>query len=109
MATAVGIIFQYEATNALADAYTVPALTSHVVSTINLCNFSGGTETITLKMAKGGVADSNEQFIFSNLSLVTGMTVQDTAGMNISAGDIIRVIASNNNVISVNFFGTIIT
>lgn len=102
-------IFQYEATNALADAYTVPANTQHVVSTISMCNLTGATEWVTLKIAKGGAADANSQYIYSTLYITPGNTFQDTAGMNISSGDIVRVQASVGNAISIIFFGSTIT
>lgn len=102
-------IFQYEATNALADAYTVPANTQHVVSTISITNFAGGVDWITLKIAKAGAADDNSQFIYPTLPIDPLDTFQDTAGMNLSAGDIVRIQSSSNNAITVSFFGSTIT
>ena len=109
MASVFDIIFQYEATNALADAYTVPVGTSHVVSTINCCNFSVGTESITIKVAKGGAADANEQYIYSALNISSGDTFQTTSGITLNTGDVVRILSSANTAIAVNFFGTTIT
>jgi len=109
MATVYEIIFQYEATNALADAYTVPALTSHVVSTVHICNFTGVQETVIIKVAKGGVADANEHYLYPDIACDPNDAFQTTAGFTLNAGDVVRIQASNNNAIAVNFFGSTIT
>lgn len=109
MPTVYDIIFQYEATNALVDAYTVPVGTSHVISTINVCNFSAGTETVNIKIAKGGAADTNAHYIYSQLSADANDSFQATSGITLNAGDVVRIEASSNNAIAVNFFGSTIT
>jgi hypothetical protein len=109
MPTIYNIIFQYEATNALVDAYTVPVGTSHVVSTVNICNFSVGTETIILKIAKGGAADTNAHYIYPDISCDPNDTFQATAGFTLEAGDIVRIQASANNAIAITFFGSTTT
>jgi hypothetical protein len=109
MPTTYEIIFQYEATNALVDAYTVPAGTQHVVSTINICNFSGGSESIIIKIAKSGAADTNAHYIYPDINCDPNDTFQATAGFTLNVGDVVRIQASANNAIAINFFGSTTT
>jgi len=109
MANSYEIIFQYEATTALVDAYTVPALTQVVVSTVHICNFTGVAETVTVKVAKGGAADTDAHYLFADLACDANDSFAATIGITLNAGDIIRIQASANNTIAVNFFGSIIT
>ena len=109
MAEVYEIILQYDATNALADAYTVPALTSHVISTINICNYSATPRWITIKIAKAGAGNADSQYIYASLIIAANDTFQTTAGITIEATDVVRVQAEVNSAISVNMFGTTIT
>lgn len=100
-----GMILQYEATNALVDAYTVPANTTHIIGTVYMCNFSASPVTITIKVAKGGAADTDAHFIYASVDLDAYETKESTSGLSIEATDIVRIQASANNSVAVNLTG----
>ena len=100
-----GMILQYEATNSLADAYTVPANTSHIIGTIYMCNFTASPVTITIKVAKAGAANANSQYIYATVTLDAYETKESTSGLSIEETDVIRIQASANNSVSVNLSG----
>ena len=103
-----GMILQYEATNSLVDALTVPADTTYIVGTIYMCNFSASPATLTIKVAKSGVADTDAHYLYATVSLEPYETKESTSGLTITATDVVRIQASDNNAISVNMSGKII-
>jgi hypothetical protein len=92
------------AAGVLTNVYTVPASTETVNSSIFICNRSGANRTFRIAIAQSGGADSGKQYIYFNESLPKDSTFLFTTGITLSAGDVVRAYASNNNV-SVNVFG----
>lgn len=89
----------------LTDAYTVPADTEAVVSTIMVANRSSVKTQFRIAVAVAGAASSNEQFIAFDVD-ITGNNMQEvTVGITLGAGDVIRVFATLATV-SFNIFGT---
>ena len=105
MTTTYGIILQYEATNSLVDALTVPTDTTYIVSTIFMCNFSASPATLIIKVAKNGVADTDAHYLYATVTLDPYETKESTSGLTLSASDVVRIQSSANNAISVNLCG----
>jgi hypothetical protein len=81
----------------LTDIYTVPALTSTVVSSVVVCNESSTPSTFRIAIAVGGAADDPKQYLYFDLSFPGNETFIATIGITLAAGDIIRVRAGTGN------------
>jgi len=71
------------------------ATTSAVISTLNICNFGGTTDTFTVRINVGGVGDSNEQLLFYLAPLPANTTVTITIGITVETTDVINVTSIN--------------
>lgn len=91
----------------LTDAYTVPALTSAVVSTITICN-QGAATSIRLSVAVGGAVDTGKQYILYDASIGANTTYTITIGITLATTDVIRVY-NTLATCSFNIFGSEIT
>jgi hypothetical protein len=78
----------------LTDAYTVPASTSAVVSTLFVANRSGTGTSYRVSVAIAGAADNLKQYIYYDVPLDGNDTFGSTTGMSLGAGDIVRVYAT---------------
>lgn len=102
-----GQLFPTAAT--LTAAYTVPASTNTVVSTITACNHANVKDTIRISVAVAGAANSDEQYIYGG-DTSTGLEVNGkdtfaaTVGITLEATDVIRVYSTNGTT-SFNIFG----
>lgn len=74
--------------NAIADLYTVPALTAVYVKVLRLANVSGVTVTGDIKKRFGGI-----DYSLFNFSLLAGEWIEFT-DLILGAGDILRGVAS---------------
>ena len=87
----------------LTDAYTVPALTSAIISTITIANRSTAT-SFRISIAIAGAADSNEQYIAYDVAIGANETQTLTLGITLGAADVVRVYATLAT-LSFNIFG----
>ena len=92
----------------LTDAYTVPAATQAVVSSIMVANRSVVGTSFRISVAVAGAASSNEQFIAFDTPISRNNMQEVTVGITLGAADVIRVFATLATV-SFNIFGTEIT
>ena len=88
----------------LTDAYTVPATTETVVSSLVVCNRSGSATTFRVSIAPGGAANSNEQYIYYDAPIPANETFAGTLGVTLATTDVVRVYAGAAT-LSFNFFG----
>lgn len=88
----------------LTDFYTVPGVTSTVVSSIVICNQHSAPIAIRVSVAVGGAGDDPKQYLYYDLPLIDNDTFIATIGMSLAAGDIIRVMTNVNNT-SFTLFG----
>jgi len=92
----------------LTDVYTVPALTSAVLSTIMVANRSATATSFRISVAIGGAANSDEQYIAYDVA-IDGNDIQEiTVGVSLAATDVVRVYATLAT-LSFNLFGVQIT
>ena len=88
----------------LTDAYTVPAATSAVVSTVVVCNQSAVSTTYRLSVAVAGAADTSKQYVAYDVAIAGNETIAFTLGLTLAATDVLRVYALLAT-LSFNVFG----
>jgi len=86
-------------------AYTVPAATQAVISTIQVTNLSPNTSTFFISAQKAGVALANAQYIAYNTSIPGYDSISYTLGATLGNTDTVTVSASTGNV-AFSFFGS---
>jgi hypothetical protein len=88
--------------------YTVPAATQTTVSSLFVCNLSSSPDAFSISIAVGGAADALSQYLYFTLPLDANDTFAATVGLSLAAGDVVRVLAANNN-LTFSLFGVEIT
>ena len=71
--------------------YTVPSATSTVVSSINVVNIGGSTDTIRIAVRPAGASLANEHYIVYGLNLSAASTFTFTSGVTLATTDVITV------------------
>ncbi len=92
----------------LTDAYTVPAATSAVVSTIMVANRSATATTFRVSVAVAGAADTVAQYQYYDIPIDGNDSFAATIGMTLAATDVVRVYATLAT-LSFSLFGTEVT
>lgn len=82
------------AATTLTALYTVPAVTSAVVSSIIIANRSAVSTTFRISIAPAGAADNNSQYIAFDAPIVGNSVVDFTSGFTLATTDVIRVFAT---------------
>lgn len=85
--------------------YTVPSATQTVVSTITICNQSINADTIRVAIRINGATLEVNDYIMFEEPVAGYSMVSLTAGLTLSAGDIITIY-STNGTCSFNAFGS---
>ena len=88
-------------------AYTVPAATSALVSSIVVCN-QGAAATFRIGVSVGGGALAAADYLYYDVSIGANDSFAATLGITLATTDEVRVYASTAN-LSFNIFGTEIT
>lgn len=96
------------AATTLTDVYTVPALTSAVVSSVVLCNRSATPTTARVAVSPAGASIDNKHYVAYDIELLGNESIALTLGITLATTDILRAYAAAATV-SVNVFGTEIT
>lgn len=86
-------------------AYTVPASTETVISTISVTNRGATNATYRIAIRPNGAALANEHYIAYDTTVTANNTTMITVGITIDAADVVTVYASNTN-LSFNVFGS---
>jgi hypothetical protein len=84
--------------NTLDTLYTVPALTSTVISTIAVCNQSNTATTYSIAVRPAGEAIANKHYINYNTPMPANDTVTLKIGITLAATDVISVSAGSATV-----------
>lgn len=85
--------------------YTVPSVTQTVVSSINVVNTGGSTDTVRIAIRPAGASLSTEHYIVYGLSLSAGSTFTYTSGVTLNTTDVVTVY-STTGTSSFNAFGS---
>jgi hypothetical protein len=92
MATTYKVLAQSKpSATTLTDAYTVPASTSAIVSTISVCNQSATATSFRVSVAVAGLADTAKQYIHYDVAIPGNDTYVATLGITLAATDVVRV------------------
>lgn len=109
MAATFRVLGQTAPGGALVNAYTVPAATQTVVSTIVVCNRASTPNTFSIQVRVGGAASDVSQYLFYQVPIAGNQTVVLTAGLTLGAGDIVSVQSGGTGGLSYSLFGQEIT
>ena len=85
--------------------YTVPASTSTIVSTINVCNQGVSTDTFRIAIRPAGETLATKHYIAYNTSIPAYDSISLTIGITLATTDIVTVYAGTAN-LSFNIFGS---
>ena len=86
-------------------AYTVPASTSAVVSTITVTNLTGTAATYRIAVRPAGASIANQHYIAYDVTVAASDTTSLTLGLTLATTDVITVFASTAN-LAFSIFGT---
>lgn len=92
----------------LTDAYTVPASTSTIISTLVVTNRSSISTTFRISIQVANAADDNKQYLYYDVIIPGNDTFVTTLGISLAATDVIAVYATLAT-LSFNIFGVEIT
>lgn len=90
------------------DLYTVPAGTSAIISTVNVCNQSLSNVTFRIAIRPAGVTGTSKHYIVYDSPLPAQDTMALSLGMSLGNTDVITAYTFQGNV-SFAVFGTEIT
>lgn len=94
--------------NTTVTLYTVPAATSAIVSTLNVCNQAFSNVTFRAAIRPAGEALSSKHYIVYDAALPAQDSIALSLGMTMGNTDVLSVFSYQGNV-SFNVFGTEIT
>lgn len=88
--------------------YTVPASTSAVVSSLNICNQAATSATFRIAIRPAGATLATSQYLSYDTTVAANDTISLNVGMSLATTDVITVYASSATV-SFILFGTELT
>lgn len=89
--------------------YTVPALTSTVVSSIYICNTSAtAADTYSVSVRVAGAGTTAKQSLFSNCPIDASDTFVATSGLSLATTDVVTCYSTNGTTVF-NLFGVEVT
>jgi hypothetical protein len=86
------------------DAYTVPASTEAIISTIVVANVGTVDGTYRLSIRPNGAGQEDKHYIAYNTSIPANDSIALTLGVTMDAADVLTVFASNAS-LAFNVFG----
>jgi len=96
MATTLKVLGQlYPTLATLSTLYTVPALTTTVVSSLTVCNKSGSSDTFRIAIRPAGGAISDEMYLYYDVQITGNNTFIATVGISLATTDVISVYSTN--------------
>ena len=93
------------ASSTLTTLYTVPSLTSTVISTVAVCNQAATASTFSITVQPAGAALLAKHYLNYNTPLPANDTITLTIGITLAATDIISVYAGSST-LSFSAFGS---
>ena len=88
--------------------YTVPASTSTVISTINVCNRTTTADTFRIAIRPAGATLATSHYIAYDTSVLANDSINITAGISLATTDVVTVYAGTAN-LTFTAFGAEIT
>jgi glucose-6-phosphate dehydrogenase assembly protein OpcA len=93
------------AANTTTTAYTVPANTQTVVSTIAVANLSGNSSSFSIAARQAGATLANSMYLAYNTSIPPNDTINYTIGATLGNTDVVSV-SSNTGAVTFTLFGS---
>jgi hypothetical protein len=110
MATAYKVLGQLDsAATTFETLYTVPASTSAVISSLNICNRTSGAKTVRIAVRKAGAVLAANQYLAYDFTIAANDAVALSLGITLAATDVVSVYASAVSSITWTLFGSEIT
>ena len=91
-------------TTATTDLYTVPNLNQTTVSSLVVCNRTGGALTFRVSVHVAGAAASDEQYLYYDKTVAANDSFTAVLGLTLNQSDEVKVRASASG-LSFNMFG----
>lgn len=88
--------------------YTVPAATSAVISTLNVCNRSSVARSFRIAVRPAGESIANKHYIAYDTQVGGNDSISLTLGITLATTDVVTVYASSTD-LSFNLFGSELT
>jgi glucose-6-phosphate dehydrogenase assembly protein OpcA len=96
MATVYKVLGQSAPSAATATTlYTVPSVTSTIVSTINVANTGANQDTIRLAIRPAGATLANQHYVAYGIPLASGAVLTFTIGATLATTDVVTVYSTN--------------
>jgi hypothetical protein len=95
----------YPGTNTESNLYSVPASTSAVVSTINVCNQASSATTFRIAVRPAGATLEAKHFLSYDTTIPANDSISLTLGITLATTDVITVRSTSGSV-SFSAFGT---
>jgi hypothetical protein len=109
MATAYKVLGQQNpSATTLTTLYTVPSLTSAVVSTLMVCNQAATNGTFRVAVRPAGAAIDPKHYLSYDTVVPANDSIALTLGITLATTDVVSVYASSTSM-SFNLFGSEIT
>lgn len=86
------------------DLYTVPAVTSAIISSIVVCNRGSTATTFRISTAVGGGGTATKDYLYYDVPIAGNDTFIATIGITLATTDKVKVYAGNAS-LSFNLFG----
>jgi hypothetical protein len=84
--------------------YTVPNLNQTTVSSLVICNRTGGALTYRVSVQVADAAADDKQYLYYDKTLAANETFSAVLGLTLNQSDVVKVYASNTG-LSFNMFG----
>ena len=78
----------------LTTAYSVPAATSTVISTISICNRSATPTSFRIAVSPNGASIADAHYLFYDTAIQGNETLMYTVGLTLDTTDVLRVYAT---------------
>lgn len=86
--------FSSPAADTLTSLYTVPASTTAVIPTINVCNTSASAATFRIGIRPNGAGIQQQNYLVYNSNISAFESIIFNQGLMLNAGDILAVYSS---------------
>lgn len=84
--------------------YTVPNLNQTTVSSLVICNRTGGSLSYRVSVHVADAATDDKQYLYYDKTLAANETFSAVLGLTLNQSDVVKVYASNTG-LSFNMFG----
>jgi hypothetical protein len=106
MATAYKVLGQSNpAATTATTLYTVPAATSTICSTVNVCNQAASAGSFRIAVRPAGAALAAQHYLCYDVAIPANDTISLTIGITLATTDVVTVYASSTS-LSFNLFGS---